>query len=435
MGYIEKRGPNSWRITVRLSTEDGRKYIRETLRFPDTMTEARQRREAEHALKRMEVEIQDGLHHLPAKNYTVATFPQRWMDEYITPHTSPNNAKTIGSMLNARILPDLGSIPLSQLTTLRLVSWIADLKKSTAITTALPDHKLKNPRYQKRQEQHETNKANPRTLSDRTVRHYYDALKSMLDKAVQWDILRANPMDNVDRPKVRKARARFLDDKEAIRLLRCLQHEPNMGYRAAILLALTCGLRLGEVGALKLSDVDWEAGTIDVTRALQYTAATGNIEGDPKSEAGFRVITLPDAMLTLLEETRLYQEDAAATFPGVWVGEGHIVHAWNGARLHHDTISKWFRRFADKHGFEGITFHQLRHTHATLLFADNIDAIAVATRMGHADPSVTMRTYAHALRRRDEDSARVMQRLLDNVPASPSFTLDPNTPVPDIRKP
>lgn len=92
-----------------------------------------------------------------------------------------------------------------------------------------------------------------------------------------------------------------------------------------------------------------------------------------------------------------------------------IAYPWNGAQLHHDTPSKWFRRFADAHGFEGVRFHDLRHTHATILLANNIDAVAVATRMGHADASVTLRIYAHALRRRDEDAAQAAQGLLDRA--------------------
>ena len=63
----------------------------------------------------------------------------------------------------------------------------------------------------------------------------------------------------------------------------------------------------------------------------------------------------------------------------------------------------------------GARFHDLRHTHATILLANNIDAVAVATRMGHADASVTLRIYAHALRRRDEDAAQAAQGLLDRA--------------------
>ena len=62
-----------------------------------------------------------------------------------------------------------------------------------------------------------------------------------------------------------------------------------------------------------------------------------------------------------------------------------------------------------------MRFHDLRHTHATILLANNIDAVAVATRLGHSDATVTLQTYAHALRRRDEDAARALQNLIDRA--------------------
>ena len=113
-------------------------------------------------------------------------------------------------------------------------------------------------------------------------------------------------------------------------------------------------MSLGEVGALRLSDVDWKRGTIDISHALKYTPQTGSFEGPPKSEAGERIIALPVGMMAVLDQTRAYQEDCKRAAPHLWVGEGWIVHAWNGAQLHHDTPSRWFRHFADAHGFEGV---------------------------------------------------------------------------------
>ena len=185
-------------------------------------------------------------------------------------------------------------------------------------------------------------------------------------------------------------------------------------------------MSLGEVGALRLSDVDWKRGTIDISHALKYTPQTGSFEGPPKSEAGERIIALPVGMMAVLDQARAYQADCKRAAPHLWVGEGWIVHAWNGAQLHHDTPSRWFRHFADAHGFEGVRFHDLRHTHATILLANSIDAVAVASRMGHADASTTLRVYAHALRRRDVDAANVTQQLLNLATAG-----DDDTPAPD----
>ena len=289
---------------------------------------------------------------------------------------------------------------------MQLTHFINALRDETARTSAI------DPDQRKRKADRERPASAPRTLSDRTVRHYYDCINYMLNKAVQWQYLSVNPMDRVDRPKVKKKRVQFLDDRQAVQLLRCLAKEESLPYRCAVLLALLCGLRLGEVGALELSDVNWDECTIDIQRALKYTPEKGSFVGDPKSEAGRRTIDLPAGMMALLEETRKYHEDAAAFLGDRWRGCGRIISAWDGTPLHHDTPSKWFRKFADKNGFQGVRFHDLRHTHASLLFASNIDAVAVASRLGHEDASTTLQVYAHAIRRRDLESAAVMQRLV-----------------------
>ncbi len=413
MGTIEKRGKNSWRVGVQVQTDKGWEWVRTTVKLPKGMSDAKQYKEAEKALARLTVEVEEGRAKPTQKQHTVRSFSELWMDQHVAPNLSAVTYKNYRHFLDARILPVLGDVPLKKLTPLMLTAWLNDVRESARRSTRLPEEKLKNPRRPSIAAKQEAVTSAP--LSARTIQHYYDTLCAMLDKAVQWEVLARNPMERVDRPTAKKTRATFLTEERAVELLRCLRDEDNMCYRAAILLALLCGLRLGEVGALRLSDVDWDNGTIDITRALKYTPKTGNYEGDPKSEAGERLITLPAGMMAVLHETREYQQEAAALVGDVWVGEGWIVHAWNGARLHHDTPSKWFRKFADAHGFEGLKFHSLRHTHATILLANNIDAVAVASRLGHEDATVTLQTYAHALRRRDEDAARVTQSFYDRV--------------------
>jgi integrase len=200
-----------------------------------------------------------------------------------------------------------------------------------------------------------------------------------------------------------------------VELLRCLQHDERVPFRAAVLLALLCGLRLGEVGGLYFDDVNWDEATINIERALHYTPGKGNYLDLPKSDAGVRIITLPPGMLLLLRSAQEYHTEVAALIGDRWHGDGRIICSWDGGPLHHDTPSKWFRAFADKHGFEDITFHQLRATHASLLFANNLDAIAVATRMGHSDPATTLRNYGASYRLRDQQAAEIMQSLLNTT--------------------
>lgn len=417
MGSIEKRGRNSWRVGVQVLTDTGWQWVRKTIRTPDGMSEARQRKLAERALARLIADVDAGRVKPDAKarQYTVRTFAELWMQQHVVPTLKPTTCKNYRQFLDSRILPMLGDVPLKKLTPLLLTQWLNDVRNSPRLSSRLPDERLKTARRPSDVAKLASEERMASQLSDRTVQHYYDTLDAMLDKAVQWEIIPRNPMERVDRPRARRPKVHYLTEERAVELLRCLNDEPNMCYRAALLLALLCGLRLGEVGALRLQDVDWKNGTIDISRALVYTPQTGNVVGTPKSEAGERLIALPPGMMAVLHETREYQREVKSWAGDLWKGEGWIVHGWNGAQLHHDTPSKWFRRFADAHGFTGVRFHDLRHTHATILLANNIDAVAVASRMGHADASTTLRTYAHALRRRDQDAAYAVQALLDRA--------------------
>ena len=416
MGTIEKRGKGSWRIGFQVETPRGWEWVRETIHVDPQLSESRQRKEAEKALARLQTEVEAGTKGPTRTHYTVRAWSEVWMEKEVKPNCSPVTYADYRWLLDSRILPLLGDVPLNKLTPVMLTDWLAQIRTSPRKPHRLPDDQLVHKRPPSRQLPPQKE---DKPLAVKTLQHYHSCMDTMLSAAVRLEVLKNNPMEKVMRPAGRKKRARFLSEERALELLRCLKDEPNMCYRCAVLLALCCGLRLGEVGELKLSDVNWENGTIDISRALKYTGVSGSFVDVPKTDAGARIISLPAGMMTLLHETREYQEECRKLVPHLWQGQGWIVHGWDGRQLHHDTPSKWFRRFADAHGFQGVTFHNLRHTHATLLLANNIDVVAVAYRMGHSDPSVTLRTYAHALTRRDQDAAQTFDRLLDDVEFPP----------------
>lgn len=407
MGTIEKRGTNSWRVGERLSTEQGRDWIRRPLKFPPTMSEAEQRRAAEVELARIKIEIDQG-QAAPQQELTVRALAEIWLTEHVDPNCKATTAATYRALLNGRILPAIGDIPVSKLKPIDLQHMFTELHTAPKRTTALP------PDQRRRATDRSRPAAPEATLSDRTVRHIYDTLNYMFNKGVRWKLIRRNPLEDVDRPRARRRKIKSLDDDQAVDLLRKLEGE-ELPFRCAVLLALLCGLRLSEVGGLRLSDVDWEHSAINVTQALHYVPAVGNYMDTPKSEAGERVVTLPQGMMDLLAEVRRYQEEMAFLLEDRWKGDGRIVTAWDGRPLHHDTPSKAFRSFADRNGFEGVRFHDLRHTHASILLANNLDVVAVAARIGHESPETTLRNYAHALQRRDRESADAMQQLLDRA--------------------
>ncbi len=421
-GFIEQRSNNSWRIRVYVNVGGKRRYVSDTLHFPASMPEAEQRQRAEETLADLEADIAAGNINTERPDVTLSQFASVYLQDYVRPSTSANNLKTVSNLISMRILPALGDVLLRQLTPIRLTRFINSLRVSPKAQQSLPpDQRVRrsaDPSKLARDvaayaAEQERLALHPDTLSARTIHHYYQTLYAMLQKAVQWDYLPTNPMDKVDAPKYRKSKMHFLTDEQAVDLLRKLAHEENLSFRCAVLLALLCGLRLGEVGALTFSDVDFTNGTISISTALKYTPETGNFIGYPKSEAGERIVDLPAGMVFLLEETHQYHLYCQEVLGDRWRGTGRIVCDWDGTPLAHGTPSKQWSRFAESHGFPGISFHELRHTHATLLLASNIDAVAVASRLGHSDATVTLQAYAHALRRRDADSAIVMQRLMD----------------------
>lgn len=415
MGTLEKRGKGSWRVGFQVQTPTGWEWVRKTVRVDPHLNERQQRKEAEKELARLQVTYEDDGAVVIDSGYTVRTWSAVWMESHVRPNCSPVTYKNYKQALNTRILPMLGDVPLSKLTPAMLMDWLAKVRASPRMSTRKNARLLKNKRTKTQKEKLQSKEEMAKPLSDRTVLNYYVTMQAMLAKAVQLEALARNPLEKVTRPRVRKYAAHFLTEEQAVELLRCLPDEPNMCYRAALLLALLCGLRLGEVTGLKLSDVDWVNGTIDISRSRKYTSEMGSFNAAPKSETSRRIITLPAEVMTVLQDARDYQARCRELIPDLWQGDGWIIHKWDGRQEDVAAPSRWFRKFADAHGFQGVRFHDLRHTHATLLLANGIDVVAVASRLGHESPNLTLSTYGHALARRDRDAANVLDRIFEDV--------------------
>ena len=408
MGSVEKRGKNSWRISTQIKIAGRWQWVRATLHMDPDLPEDTQRRDAMRELRKLEARLAGELDETP----TLRQWADEWLTRHLDPDASPVTVSNYRYLLDSRILPVLGDLPLPDLTPARLTDWLHNLRKEQRKTTRLPDEKLKRPRRQAEADALAAPSAAARPLSAKTALLYYGCMKTMLAAAVRLGKLEYNPMDRVQRPKKRKKKTVTLPEQEIVTLLQLILTEAKQPLRLAVFLAMLCSLRLGEVGALKYSAVDWDAGTITVSRALKYTPATGSFIEAPKTDAGDRVITLPPTMLRILRDAMWDDVMEAQDDPDTWQGDQFIVHSRHGARANKDTPSKWFRKFADAHGFQGVTFHDLRHIHASFLLQHHIDLQSVSVRMGHADPSVTLRVYADALPARDQEAAAAMDALL-----------------------
>lgn len=429
MGAIEKRGKNTWRISTWIKTEHGQQQVKLTLHMDPSLPEAIQRQDAQRELAQLELRLSS-----PARVLTL----QEWSEEWLTKHQPDSTPVTISNyrqLLNSRILPQLGDVPLQDLSPARLTDWLISVRNSPRKTTRLPDDQLKHPRRKSEKLIPPSKQAQP--LSTKTVVHYYTCMSTMLQTAVRMGYLEYNPMDRVQRPKQHKKKPEPFSEKKAVQLLRDIMavDEEERCYRTAVLLALFCSPRLGEVGALCYSDVDFINGTIDISRALKYTPETGSFIDAPKSDAGNRLVKLPPSMIAYLDHERekdlwealeLETSDPIRGRPEKWQGNW-IVHGPYGRQLNKDTPSKWFRRFARENGYGHITFHDLRHAHASILVAHGIDIAAIAARMGHSDASVTLANYTHPMEDHDAAAATALEALFAQLtPPPPAADPDPD---------
>lgn len=408
MGTIEHRSKNSWRIGVQVKTSAGWEWVRIPLRMDPSIPEEVQQMRAEKELKLLEKRLAGE----QASTWTLADWSEEWLQKHVAPDASPVTVANYRHLLKSRILPQLGEKDLTELTPAVLTDWLIGVRESPRKTTGKPDAQLARKRSPS--DQRATASRTSRPLSANTVLHYYTCMEAMLSVAVRMGYLEHNPMEGVRRPKLHRSRPAALTEEDAARLIAGLaDQDPRL--RAAVLLGLICGLRLGEVTELRWTDLNWDSRLLNISRALKYTPESGSYVAAPKSDAGERLITLPAAMMPILQQLR-YQLTAdsldADDEDRPWRYDGHILYGRDGSRLHHDTPSKWFRSYADVQGFPQLTFHGLRHAHASLLLAHNIDVVAVASRMGHSDPGVTLRVYAHALPARDQDAAAYFDQLL-----------------------
>ena len=427
MGTVEKRGKNSWRIGTQIRIRGEWQWVRTTLRMDPDLSEEIQRRDAHRELRKLEARLAGELEDTP----TLREWSETWLTKHLGDDASPVTVANYRYLLDSRILPQLGDKLLPDLTPAVLTDWLHNLRRDKRKTTRLPDEKLKRPRRQAEADALAAPSAAAKPLSVKTALNYYGCVKTCLAAAVRVGLLEYNPMDRVPRPKKRKKKKATLPEAEVVALLQLIITEADTPLRLAVLLAMLCSLRLGEVGALKYSSVDWDAGTIAVGRSLKYTPATGAFIAETKTDAGDRVITLPPSMIRILRDAMWRDVMEEQDDPEKWKGAGWIVHSRHGARVNKDTPSKWFRKFADAHGYQGLTFHGLRHVHATMLLQHHVDLQSVSSRMGHSDPSVTLRAYADAMPARDQEAAATMDALLLSAdpaaaPADPSPDLPPD---------
>jgi len=184
---------------------------------------------------------------------------------------------------------------------------------------------------------------------------------------LRWALLATNPADRVKapRPQPRPEALRALSPEEARRFLEAAR---EYDYYPLFVLALATAMRLGELLGLRWEDVDFGAGVVYVRRSL-YRVRGEWVEGEPKSAAGPRKITLPAPTLAVLKEHRVAQLAARLKAGADWAAEGAglVFATATGRPIHPRNVTRTLESVLKRAGLPPIRFHDLRHSHATML--------------------------------------------------------------------
>lgn len=246
----------------------------------------------------------------------------------------------------------------------------------------------------------------------RTLQLVHTVLHNTFDQAVQEGTVLRNPIDAVKRPRwEHKEFKTFTEDEVRQFLLATAGHR----HEALFYLALTTGMREGELLGLKWSDLDWNKGVLNIQRQLQRIEHKGLFFVSPKTKAGRRQIKLRQGMLDRLADHRRKQELERQQADNRWQENDLIFPSSIEAPFEGHRIWDEFKELLVKAGLPDMRFHDLRHTALSLLMDMGIAVTTVQQRAGHSKASVTTDIYGHSMSRSQDQAAEQIDELVSPV--------------------
>ncbi|MER3399046.1 MAG: site-specific integrase [Chloroflexota bacterium] len=369
----QPRGRTDWRAEIRVGAKRLVRYFKT-------------QREAQLWLAQVRVEAARGLLPEPSK-VTLGEYLTFWLENGAKPTVRPPTLRQYEYAVRVHLNPDLGGRRLQEL-------------KPADIQT-LYSQKLAT------------------GLSRRSVQIIHAVLHRALKQAVEWGLLAQNPADRVKAPRPGRREFRVLTPEEAARFLEAARASE---YFALFATALGTGLRLAELLGLRWSDIDFEAGTIQVRRTLCWVRGSW-VEGEPKTAAGRRKVVLPPELLGILKEHKRAQAEAKLKAGPGWSSEyGDLVFSTRaGQPIPGQSLRRGLKQVLKRAGLPAIRFHDLRHTHATLLLVGGVNPRVVQERLGHTQVGITLGTYSHVLPDLQREAARQVGQALFKSPTGLSF--------------
>ena len=389
-GSIEKRG-DSYRLVCVVG------YNLQGRPIKKSKTVHCSKKEAKIELAKFVADVQKGMY-VEGKSLKFTDFVEIWKRDYGSKELAPSTYKRYLGILESRIVPFFGHFRVDKIKPTDIMQFYDLLSKDTQIVRRKDNN----------------GKKTGKPLSPKTILEHHRLLRAMLQKAVYWQMIVSNPAERVQAPKTKKPKRKYYDDEQSKALISGLMEltEEQFKYKVAIILTIFTGVRLGELMGLEWDDINFREGIVSINRSSQYLADKGVFTKVPKTESSIRDVAIPDFVVSLLEEYKLWYVEQKSIVGDFWHDSDRLFVQIDGKPITPSTISKWFEKFIKQIGLPVITFHGLRHTNATLLIAQQVDVATVSARLGHAQITTTYNFYVHPLKSHDKHAGNVLENLL-----------------------
>jgi len=366
-GHLKERSPGRWAIVLDVRDPATGKTCRRWHSFKGG------KRDAQIECARLISALKGGTYIDPNK-ITLAAFFARWLG-HVRSQVSPRTFERYSEIVSKNILPSLGGTPLTRLRPAQISETYA-----TALATGRRDGKG--------------------GLSPATVVYIHRIIKHALADAVRWELLLRNPAAAVDPPKVERGNLTTYDMAQTAQLL-----EAFRGSRLFIpvMLGILCGLRRGEICALRWRHVDLAGAALAVVESAEQTKA-GVRYKPPKSGRG-RAVALSATVIDELRAHRLRQSEELLRL-GIRQSDDTFVYSReDGKAMQPRSLSQAWRLAITTTLLPRIRLHDLRHGHATHLLAAGVHPKIASERLGHSRVGITLDLYSHVLPGMQEDAA------------------------------
>jgi integrase len=359
-GHIKERSPGHWAIVLSQTDPATGKRKLKWHSFKGT------KRQAQIECSRLISEMQDGSYIAPTK-LTLSHFFERWL-KHIKPNVSPRTHERYEQIATKNIAPLLGAKALSKLQPIDI---------SEAYSKALQSGRCDG----------------QGGLSPRTVHHMHRVLYSALGQAERWKLIARNPaalLEKRDRPKIERKPVATLDAAATAGVFNAAR---ECRLFIPLVLAALCGLRRGEITALRWNVIDLDRRQLAVVASTEQTDR-GPVRDKEAKSGKARTIALPAMAVEELRRWKLAQAEEMLKL-GTRVDDSwHVVTQADGTtpqpRSLTHAVSKFMKQW-------GVTLHKLRHSHASHLLAANIHPKVVQERLGHSGIGITMDLYSHLM--------------------------------------